>query len=206
MHYSLSPNYVSRLKFVNPTVFSDSVNFKYLRSVAGHLFDRVNNSARPHHIKYNGVKNNGARGKEVLITKEDILELLIQQNGICAGTGKKMYFGDVNHMFECSNEAIKAGLMTEEDNWNKPSIDRISSGGDYSFDNIQITTIGYNLGTGSTKKMKKIDFVEPNVVEIPIIQTIITFGSLSASFSRPMTEASASFLATYSKSIQNNQI
>lgn len=142
---NLTKNYRPRVVFNDSYGIEHPINDGYVSSLAGHLMTRVRSCARPYHEKNIGVKDNGAKGKVVTITKEDMKQKIRDTKGK-SPDGTPIYFGPVA-LLQSPTKAMKLGLMTPDENSRKPSVDRIDSDKkEYSNENIQITTKKYNLG------------------------------------------------------------
>ena len=88
--------------------------------------------------QYNKISGNWAKyfnrltcgkGRELQITKEELLEMRIKQNGLCALSGVEM---------TCK---LEKGIKC----WTNASIDRILPGGYYTPDNIQLVCAAVNV-------------------------------------------------------------
>lgn len=140
---------------------SDPQNSAYVKSLAKHLLTRMKSSAKAYHEKHKGVKDNGKSGKKVTIKLKQVEQKIRDTRGI-SPDGVKIYWGPVAYL-QNPGRAIKLGLMTEEENSRKPSVDRIKSViKEYSNTNVQITTKKYNLGKSSEAEAKSVNYIYPN--------------------------------------------
>lgn len=75
--------------------------------------------------------NAGAKARDIVmgVTKDDVLGLYLEQNGICALTGMEM------KPFEKGRKRARL----------RPSVDRIDNNGNYTMDNIQIVCSVVNI-------------------------------------------------------------
>jgi len=139
-----SPRYPFRPEFG----IGDPENLKYLNSLTKWLMSKIILNAKPYHEKHNGVSDNGKEGKKITITFEQMKQKIIDTNGV-SPDGIEIYFGSPTLM-NSPSRAIELGLMSAEENSRKPSVDRIVSKlKEYSNENIQIVTKGFNLGKGA---------------------------------------------------------
>lgn len=145
--HNLTENYKPRIEFNNNFGIGHPENLIYLNSLAKWGMTRIKQSALPYHKKHLGTTDNGKSGKEVLVTLEELKQIIIDSDGI-SPDGTKIYFGPMACLTQ-PNKAISLGLMTAEENNRKPSFDRKNSKGKYTKNNLQCTTKGYNLGKGS---------------------------------------------------------
>ena len=150
--HKFNKDYKSRNPFLPEFGIGDPENLKYLDSLARAGMTRIKNAARPFHEKYPGVTDNGKKGKDVDVTFDELKQINIDSNGVSPDV-VKIYFPPIA-FFNNPGLAMKLGLMTSEENNRKPSWDRKNTNEEngpihYGKNNIQLTTMGFNLGKGT---------------------------------------------------------
>jgi hypothetical protein len=153
-------------------------NRPYVRSLAKHLLSNTKNSAKPHHLKYPGVRDTGNVGKKNTLTVEQVEKKILESGGVCAITGDKLHFANLGVM-QYPTAARREGLLTEEQSPRRPSVDRIDSSKPYEAGNIQIVTIRGNAGKGSYDVPQRKE-VATVLVEVGAVK--FTFNEVSASY------------------------
>ena len=183
----LTKQFTPRISFNYEYKIDHPTNEPYINSLTGWLMERIRRAAKPYHEKHPGVANNGRGGKKVTITMEELKQKIIDTNGI-SPDGVPIYFGPIALMASPS-QAIRLGLMTEDENQRKPSVDRIDSTlKEYSKENVQIVTKKYNLGKSDSND---IHTNNPSV-KIQIGKVNITLDNCSAQYLAAYTQSLAS--------------
>jgi hypothetical protein len=174
----LTKTYISRYPYFSEYPIDHPKNRPYVRSLAKHLLAKTKKSAKPHHEKYPGVKDNGNVGKKNTLTREQLERKILESGGVCAITGDKVHFADIGVMLNPTS-AKQLGLLTEEQSPRRPSVDRIDSSKPYEEGNIQIVTIRGNAAKGpyDVPQRKEVATV---VVEVGMLK--LTLNDVSASF------------------------
>jgi hypothetical protein len=182
----LTQNYTPRVSFNFDYGIDHPINEPYLNSLSSWLMERIKRAAKPYHQKHPGVSDNGKKGKVVTITMEQLKQKIRDTNGL-SPDGIPIYFGPTTLMSN-PNRAIKLGLMTEEENQRKPSVDRIDSGlKEYSKENVQIVTKKYNLGKSDSNG---INTINPSV-KIQVGKVNITLDNCSPQYLAAYTQSLA---------------
>jgi hypothetical protein len=183
----LTKNYNPRFPFNPNFEIGDPENDSYVEALAKWGMGRIRKAAQPFHKKY-GTPNNGHKGKDVIITQDELKQKIIDSKGI-SPDGVKIFFGDIG-VLNTPGAAIAVGLMTAEENNRKPSFDRIDSSlKKYSVDNIQITTKSYNISKGTD------DDYNPLTQDIKV--------KITNGIEIVIDNCSPEFIANYTQSIAN---
>jgi hypothetical protein len=182
----LTKNYTPRITFNSEYGIDNPINEPYVNSLAGWLMDRIKRAAKPYHQKHYGVSDNGNKGKIVTITMNQLKQKIKDTKGL-SPDGVPIYFGPTTLMTN-PNRAIELGLMTDDENQRKPSVDRIDSGLKvYSNENVQIGTKKYNLG----KSDSKVNNTFNPSVQIKIGKVNITLDNCSPQYLAAYTQSLA---------------
>ncbi len=161
MNSKLTKDYKSRFPYYSELPLNHPNNEPFVDSLATWGMDRINSCALPYHAKNKGVKDNGARGKEVTITKSQLKEIIIKSNGI-SPNGQEIYLAPTG-ILRKPGEAERLGLITSEQRNRFPSFDRIDSSKGYISGNVQLTTKNYNLGKSNNTILLKTQTERGNV-------------------------------------------
>ena len=199
MPIKLTESYTPTITYQSNYNIGSKENERYINSLSKYLYGLILKSARAYsqkHLLEDGAKSrSNSKPKEVTVTDVDIKQSIIKSKGI-SPDGTPIYFGPITLMRN-PTKAIELGLMSPVERMRKPSVDRIDSTKGYTPDNIQITTMEFNLGkgVGAGTTVKPI----PSIPSIPSV-TIrykgveVQFGELPDS----------TFLANYTSSLANN--
>jgi len=190
--YKLTKNYTPRIKFNTDFSIGDKENEQYLNSLAKWHMGGIKQGAKSYNEKHPGTTNNGKKGKDVIVTVEELKELIIEANGI-SPDGAKIYFAPVGYLNN-PGQAMKLGLMTADENSRKPSFDRKNTDETmgsihYIKNNLQHTTMRYNLGKGS------------NDLSLTMTQNVKI--KVKNSIELNIDDCSPQFLAAYTQSLAN---
>lgn len=183
---TFTENYIPRVSFNSDYGIEHPINEPYVNSLTSWLMERIKRAAKPYHQKHPGVSDNGKKGKVVTITMDELKQKIRDTKGV-SPDGVPIYFGPTTLMSN-PNRAIKLGLMTDDENQRKPSVDRIVSEiKEYSNENVQIGTKKYNLG----KSDSKVSTITNPSVQIQVGKVNITLDNCSPQYLAAYTQSLA---------------
>jgi hypothetical protein len=186
----LTKNYSPNIYYKKEYSIDHIENDRYVTSLAMWGMGRIRTSAKPYAGKHPGVKDTGKPGKKVTVTLDELKKIIINSNGK-SPDGTNIYFAPIG-ILNAPTRAKELGLLTEDEHNRFPSFDRIvSSLKEYSFSNIQLSTLTYNRVKGERN-------ILPTYTDKEVISVRLEYKGVKME-----TEMTSSFFANMVKDLVN---